>query len=212
MRLSIKDNGIGIEQKFLDRIFDPYFTTKTVGKGSGMGLAVVIGIVKSHDGMITVDSEPGVGTTFDVYFPAIDRQAQEKIEEKETLPEGTEKILVVDDEESIVNLTKGRIERLGYQVTATTSSIDALKIFRSQPDIFDLIVTDQTMPEMTGEQLASELMKTRPDIPINLCTGYSSKVDEEKAKLLGISAFIMKPIGYTKLAKTIRKVLDSKTS
>jgi PAS domain S-box-containing protein len=212
VRLSVTDSGIGVDQKYLDRIFDPYFTTKEVGKGSGMGLAVVIGIVKSHDGMITVDSKPGKGTTFHIYFPRIDAQIQENIEKAAPLPTGQERILVIDDEESIVDVTKQQAERLGYQVTAKTSSMEALELFRSQPDAFDLIITDQTMPELTGEKLAEKLMEIRPDIPVIICTGYSNKIDAEKANLIGISAFIMKPIDKTELAKTIRQVLDTDIS
>ncbi|MBF0449426.1 MAG: PAS domain S-box protein [Candidatus Magnetomorum sp.] len=206
-QLTVKDSGIGIDQKYLDRIFDPYFTTKEVGKGSGMGLAVVIGIVKSHDGMISVDSKLGKGTTFNVCFPIIEEQIHNKIEDTAPLPTGKEKILVVDDEESIVNMTKQRVERLGYQVTAKTSSIEALELFRSQPDGFDLVITDQTMPELTGEKLAKKLMEIRTDIPIIICTGYSSKMDAKKADFVGISAFIMKPVDKRELAKTIRQVL-----
>ncbi len=208
VQLTIKDNGIGIEQEYLDRIFDPYFTTKEVGKGSGMGLAVVIGIVKSHDGMIKVSSKPGHGTTFYVYFPIIESQFQEKINDTGPLPTGTEKILVVDDEKSIVKLTTLRLERLGYKVTSETSSKKALELFQSQPHAFDLVITDQTMPELTGDNLAKKLMEMKPNIPIIICTGYSSKMDAEKADFAGISGFIMKPVDKKELALTIRKILD----
>ncbi len=208
VRLIVKDSGTGIDQNIIDRIFDPYFTTKDVGKGSGMGLAVVIGIVKSHDGMVTVDSKLGEGTTFNVYLPIVEEQVKEEIEDAGPLLMGKEKILIVDDEETMVDMTKQRVERLGYQVTTKTSSIEALELFRSQPDAFDLVITDQTMPKLTGEQLAKELMDIRPNIPIILCTGYSSKVDAEKANLIGISAFIMKPVDKKELSLTIRNVLD----
>ena len=208
VRLTVKDSGMGIDPKYLDRIFDPYFTTKEAGKGSGMGLSVVIGIVKSHDGMITVDSKIGEGTTFRVYFPKIEEQSSATIQGTEPLPTGTEKILVVDDEESLVDLTKWRLERLGYQVTAETSSVKALELFSSQPDSFDLLISDQTMPGMTGEELAKKFLAIQPGMPIIICSGYSSKIDAEKAKRIGISAFIMKPIDNSELAKTIRKVLD----
>lgn len=208
--LSVKDSGIGIDQKYIDRIFDPYFTTKEVGQGSGMGLSVVIGIVQSYDGKITVKSKLGEGATFNVYFLKIEAHPQEKIVTAEHLSTGTEKILVVDDEESIVDLTKRRIERLGYRVTTKTNSMEALELFHTQPDAFDLVITDQTMPELTGENLAKKLMEIRPNIPIILCTGYSSKMDAEKANSAGISAFIMKPVDKKDLAKTIRQVLDSR--
>ena len=210
VRLCVSDTGTGIDQRYLDKIFDPYFTTKEVGKGSGMGLAVVVGIVKSHDGMITVDSKLGEGTTFNVYFPRIEEQIHEEVEVTATLPGGNEKILVVDDEESIVYMTKRRLELLGYQVTTKTSSIDALELFRSQPDQFDLVITDQTMPGLTGEQLAKELLSIRPGFPIILCTGYSSKIDAEKADFVGIRDFIMKPVERSELANTVRRILDRK--
>ncbi|MDH3347586.1 MAG: PAS domain S-box protein [Desulfobulbaceae bacterium] len=208
-RITVKDSGPGIEQKNLYRIFDPYFTTKEVGKGSGMGLPVVLGIVKSHDGMITVDSKIGQETTFEVYFPLITDNITKTIEDTAALPMGNEKILVVDDEESIITMNKRMLERLGYQVTGKTSSIEALELFRSQPDTYDLVISDQTMPLLTGEKLAEKLMKIRPDIPIIICTGYSSKIDSEKADFLGIKAFMMKPVDKKLLAITIRKVLDN---
>lgn len=209
--LSIKDNGTGIDKKHIEKIFDPYFTTKGIGKGSGMGLAVVIGIIKSHDGTIIVDSKPGKGTTFKVYFPKIEKKVQHIVENNKPIPIGQEKILVVDDEENIVKMSKMMIERLGYKVTTKSSSIEALELFKSQPDAFDLVITDYTMPEMTGEQLSKKVLEIRQDIPIIISTGYSSKMDLEKAGSLGISAFIMKPIIKKELAKTIRKVLDTKT-
>lgn len=210
VRLVIKDMGAGIDSKVIDRIFDPYFTTKETGKGSGMGLAVVHGIVKSHDGMMTVESNPGEGTTFYVYFPRTKNHIQEEIEDTEPLPMGKERILVVDDEKSLVDLIKQRVERLGYQVTAMTSSVEALELFRSQPNSFDLVISDQTMPELTGARLAKKIMEIRPNIPIIICSGYSSKMDAEKANYAGISAFIMKPVDKKDLAKTIRQVLNGK--
>ncbi|MCP3941757.1 MAG: transporter substrate-binding domain-containing protein [Desulfobacteraceae bacterium] len=208
IQISIKDSGIGIKQEYLDRIFDPYFTTKKVGEGSGMGLAVVLGIIKGHDGMITVESQHGKCTTFNVYLPKIKEQISEVIKHAQILPGGKENILVVDDDKSIANLTKLRAERLGYQVTATTSSIDALQLFRSRPNAFDLVITDQTMPELTGEQLALKLLDIKPDLPIILCTGYSTKMDAARAKSLGIRALIMKPTDNEEFAGMIRQVLD----
>ncbi|AGF77954.1 PAS domain S-box [Desulfocapsa sulfexigens DSM 10523] len=212
VQLSVKDNGIGIEQKYLEKIFDPYFTTKEVGKGSGMGLAVVMGIVKSHDGMITVDSKLGEGTIFNVYFPKIEEQVQGEIEDDVPIPTGSETILVVDDEESIADLTKQRAEYLGYRVFAKKSSVEALELFRSQPDAFDIVITDQTMPVLTGEHLAQRIKEIRMDIPIVLCTGYSPEIDTEQAKLAGISAFLMKPVDMREFAQTIRQVLDKDIS
>ncbi len=208
VRLSVKDSGVGINPQYIDRIFDPYFTTKEAGKGSGMGLAVVMGIVKSHEGIITVDTNPGEGTQFNLYFPRIDEQIQGEQEDTEPLPTGVENILVVDDEEGLVDMMTRRVEQLGYRVTATSSSVEALELFAAQPDTFDLVLTDQTMPLLTGENLAKKILALRPDIPIIICSGHSSKMDAEKARLYGISAFIMKPVDQKKLAGTIRQALD----
>ncbi len=208
IKLTVRDTGPGIDQNNITRIFDPYFTTKDIGKGSGMGLAVVQGIVQSHDGIITVDSKPGKGVTFNVFFPQIEETLEYEVEKRELLPIGAERILIIDDEVSVANMTKRRLERLGYHVTKEIDSIVALELFRSNPNAFDLIITDQTMPKMTGEQLANELKGIKPDIPIILCTGYSSKIDAEGAKGFNFSAFIMKPVARKELANTIRDVLD----
>ncbi|MCB2182284.1 MAG: response regulator [Desulfobulbaceae bacterium] len=207
--LSVKDSGIGIEDAVQDRIFDPYFTTKEVGKGSGMGLAVVVGVVKCHNGSVIVDSKPGKGTTFYVYFPRVDKEIDMEVNDSGPIPTGNERILVVDDEEHIADMTKRRLELLGYQVTTKTSSIEALDLIRARPDDFDLIITDQTMPRVTGEQLAQKIMEFRPNIPIILCTGYSSKIDAQKADAVGIKAFVMKPVDKVELAGTIRNILDN---
>jgi PAS domain S-box-containing protein len=207
-RLCISDTGSGIAPEYLERIFDPYFTTKKVGQGSGMGLAVAHGIVKTHNGMITVDSQPGMGARFTVLFPVIDAPAPHESEKPAAPSTGDERILVVDDEEVLVNMTREVLERLGYQVTTATSSQAALDLLRSRPQAFDLILTDQTMPGMTGEQLAKALIAVSPDIRIILCTGFSSKIDAGKARALGIKAFIMKPIDPKELSRTIRLVLD----
>ncbi|NOX80717.1 MAG: response regulator [Deltaproteobacteria bacterium] len=200
VRLTVKDTGCGIDPAIMDRIFDPYFTTKEIGKGSGMGLSVVHGIVKSHDGKITVVSKPDQGTTFKVYFPRVEEEIQPEPAGPAPLPTGAERILFVDDEQDLTDATREILTYLGYRVTATTSSLEALALFRSQPDAFDLVITDQTMPEMTGVQLAGELLGVRPDLPIILCTGYSSKVDAGVAGDMGIRAFAMKPVGQEKLA------------
>lgn len=208
VQLSVKDTGVGIDQEDFERIFDPYFTTKEFGKGTGMGLSVVMGIVKGLGGMITVESIPGKGSTFKVFFPKGEEHDSIFNEETKPLPTGKERILVVDDEKSIADMTKRRVERLGYQVTAKTSSLEALELFSSQPDAFDVVISDQTMPELTGENLARKLLEIRPDIPIIICTGYSSKIDAEKANFIGIRAFIMKPVDKVELAETIRSVLE----
>ncbi|MBU0730893.1 MAG: DUF3365 domain-containing protein [Proteobacteria bacterium] len=207
--LTVGDTGPGIKPEIISRIFDPYFTTKEVDKGSGMGLAVVHGIVKSHEGYITVESQPGTGTTFNVYFPQ-SREEEESLEaETAEIPTGTENILVVDDEQVLVKLTQARLERLGYHVTAVFDSTEALELFRARPEAFDLVLTDYTMPKMTGTELLMAIREIRPDIPVILCTGYSSQVDKEKAYAMGVSAFIMKPVKNIDLARIIRQSLDA---
>ena len=208
VRLTVSDTGHGIEPKILERIFDPYFTTKGVGEGSGMGLSVVHGIVKSHGGYISADSELGKGTTFQVFFPYIESKPEPEIEITVEIPRGKERILFVEDEKAMVDAIQPMIERLGYKVTARTSSIEALEAFRTNPDRFDLVITDFTMPNMTGMELAKELLKLRSDIPIILCTGYSEHINEDKAKGSGVRAFLMKPVVLSEIANTIRKVLD----
>jgi len=205
----VADNGPGMEQSIIDRIFDPYFTTKEEGKGTGLGLAVVHGIVKSHGGQISVYSEPGKGTEFRICLPVIKKQKETaKVETDTPIQKGDEQILLVDDQDIIVQIEKQMLERLGYHVTARTSSIDALEAFRANPDKFDLVITDLTMPNMTGDKLAGELIKIRSDIPVILCTGFSELISKEKAESLGIKEFLMKPVVMRDLSSTIRKVLD----
>jgi PAS domain S-box-containing protein len=214
VKLTVKDTGPGIEPEIMDKIFEPYFTTKEVGKGTGMGLPLVHGLVLSYGGAITVQSEVGQGTAFYVYLPLVegDRDVLKTVWGTEQLPTGTERILFVDDEQAAVVTLQFMLERLGYKVTARTSSIEALEAFRHNPEAFDLVITDQTMPNMTGKELAGELMLIRPDIPIILCTGFSEYIDEHRAKAMGIRAFVMKPIVMSQMADTIREVLDVKDS
>ena len=209
--LSVSDTGQGMDRKTLGRIFEPYFTTKEVGKGTGLGLAVIHGIVKDYKGFIQVESEIGKGSIFHVYFPALEPvdSTHDNTEEK-PLSTGTERILIVDDEISIVNLNKRVLERLGYTVTATTSSKEALERIRLHPNKFDLLITDQTMPELSGVELAEEILKIRADIPIILNTGYSSVITEEGALAIGIRKYVSKPVTRTTLAKAVREVLDDK--
>lgn len=211
IRLSVSDTGSGIPSEIMGRIFDPYFTTKEVGKGTGMGLAVVHGIVKEHEGAIIVYSEPGQGTTFHVYFPRTEIVSVEKREESEAVPMGKERVLFVDDEEAIVRSGSQMLEQLGYQVESTTSPIEALEVFRKDPNSFDLIITDMTMPHMTGDILSKEMMNIRPNIPIILCTGVSYKIDEQKARSLGIKGWIMKPFVLKETAERIREVLGKES-
>ena len=209
VKLTVSDTGHGIPLEVMDRIFEPYFTTKELGRGTGLGLSVVHGIVKKHGGSILCRSELGKGTSFDIYFPEIEAEQDiVKSIEKEPLPTGTERILFVDDEPALVDLGKMSIESLGYTVDSRTSSIEALELFRNNPDRFDLVITDMTMPGMTGDKLAQRLMEIRQDIPIILCTGYSERITEERAKKLGIREFMLKPLIRKDWAKTIRRVLD----
>jgi len=211
VRLEVKDTGYGMDPETMDRIFDPYFTTKGVGEGTGLGLAVVQGIVQKHGGAVTVKSKVGKGSTFEVYFPIIEGekgeiQGREKVES--VLPTGNERILFIDDEEMLAEVGKRILERLGYDVTTRTSSLEALELFKAKPGYFDLVITDMSMPNMTGEQLSKEVMKIRQDIPIILCTGFSHIIAKEKAREIGIRAFAMKPLVTKDLAETVRKVLD----
>jgi PAS domain S-box-containing protein len=207
--LTITDTGHGMSSEVLEKIFDPFFTTKEKGEGTGMGLSVVHGIVHSHGGTISTYSEQGKGSTFKVLFPAIESvlTSGEKIDIP--IPTGTERILFIDDEPTIVNMSKQILESMGYSVVTRTSSIEALKYFKARPNNFDLVITDMTMPKMTGDILAAELMKVRPNIPVILCTGFSARIDEKKASAIGIRAFVSKPIIKREIAHTIRKVLDT---
>jgi CheY-like chemotaxis protein len=193
----------------LDRIFDPYFTTKEVGKGTGLGLAVAHAIVKNHGGVITVASKIDEGATFQVFLPVYDIEVETDIETDEKLPKGNERILLVDDdEEGMVETIRLLLERLGYAVTDRAGSVEALKEFRNNPKAYDLVVTDMTMPHMTGDQLAKEILGIRPDIPVILCTGFSERINNQVAKDMGIRELLIKPIMLGKLANTIRQVLD----
>ena len=208
LRLSVRDTGHGISSDIVDRIYDPYFTKKGIGEGTGLGLAVVHGIIEDCGGYITVESEVGKGTTFHVLLPLIRGVSSLTPKTDTYLPRGEEHILLVDDKKEIIDMTRLMLEKLGYQVTVQTSSIETLEAFRNKPHKYDLVITDMTMPNMTGKDLAKELMNIRPDIPIILCTGFSEEIDERRAKELGISAFAMKPIIMRDIANTIREVLD----
>ncbi len=210
MKVTVSDTGPGISADIIDSIFEPYFTTKGVGEGTGMGLALVHGIVESYGGKITVDSKLGHGTVFSIYLPIAKNSEDHRPYEKEKPPSGTESILFVDDELPIAKLGSQLLQRLGYRVTFRTSSVEALELFRSKPNDFDLVITDMTMPNMSGDKLTLELMEIRPDIPVILCTGYSKKISKETASIMGIKAFAYKPIVKADLAKTVRKVLDDK--
>jgi CheY-like chemotaxis protein len=176
-RITVSDNGIGIPKENIDKIFEPYFTTKEKGEGTGLGLSVVHGIIKAHNGYITAYSEPGKGTTFHVYLPIIQKASAKTIaQNNEPLPIGSERILLVDDELPIIKMQQQILKRLGYSVTTRTNSVEALEAFRSSPDQFDLVITDMAMPNMTGDTLTREVKSIRPDIPMILCTGFSTNI------------------------------------
>ncbi len=208
IKLIVQDDGPGISPEHLDLVFDPYFTTKGVGKGTGMGLAVVHGIVKSLGGMIAVSSTLGQGASFSMYLPEIKEKSATVSVENITLPTGNERILIVDDEVSVMEVTRRMLARLEYQVTGETDSQAALALIQSEPDAFDLIISDQTMPNLTGDELAQKIMAVRRDLPVIICSGYSSKMNDEKAYIAGISAYLLKPVESSVLATTVREVLD----
>ncbi|MFW8601530.1 response regulator [Desulfobacterota bacterium M19] len=211
VKLIVADTGPGIAPEVKARIFDPFFTTKEVGRGTGMGLSVVHGIVENSGGGISVESTLNKGTKFSIYLPRIAAR-EDTPETASTTPTGHENILFVDDEEVIVEVAARMLEGLGYKVTALADSEEGLKIFQAQPKAFDLIISDQTMPHLTGYEMIREILKIRPDIPTILCTGHSSQVDREKAVKHGITEFLLKPIKFEELAVTIRSVLDSRKS
>jgi CheY-like chemotaxis protein len=192
----------------LERIFEPYFTTKKVGEGTGMGLAVVHGIIKGYDGDIQVSSEPGDGTTFNVYLPRIYEETQGEDQAPAKAPRGDETIMLIDDEDQIARMLEQMLANLGYRVQAVGDPLEALERFENNPQAYDLIITDMTMPKITGDLLARELMKIRPDIPVILCTGFSKLIDEEKAREIGIRRLIMKPVIKSEIAGAIREALQ----
>jgi PAS domain S-box-containing protein len=208
--LSVRDTGHGMKPDVLERIFDPFFTTKKQGEGTGLGLSVLHGIVRNHKGYIGVESEPGKGSVFYIYLPKLEEQTKIETKQDLTTASGKERILVVDDEAILVELNTQRLSRLGYEVYAKTSSVDALELFRKEPDRFDLVITDYTMPNITGMDLAREFMKIRSDILIILCTGHSESISPDTAKRAGIKEFLMKPIAKHDLAQAVRRVLDRK--
>ena len=208
MRLVVEDNGQGMDPQVLERIFEPYFTTKKPGEGTGLGLAVVHGIISGLGGTVVVDSTPGQGSKFHVYLPRLENGVTAKIKKAVPPAPGKERILYVEDEGQVAEVGRRLLTHLGYQVTALTSSVEALEVFHRRPQDFDLVITDLTMPQMTGMELAADLTKIRPELPIILCSGYSESVPPDTARQLGIREFLSKPVTIADFARTIRRVLD----
>ncbi len=210
IRLAVSDTGCGMDHEIIEKIFEPFFTTKEQGKGTGMGLSVVHGIVKSHRGAVKVDSELEKGTTFSVFLPKAEHEsAISQTDNQEPVPRGTGRILFIDDEEYIADMVSEMLTSLGYEVITHTSSVQALDIFRARPDMFDLVITDQTMPKSSGTELAEKLISIRPDIPIILCTGFNKTTVSKKAKALGIRHLIAKPFTMNEIACLVSRILNN---
>jgi signal transduction histidine kinase len=207
LRLTVKDTGHGMDRKTVERIFDPFFTTKERGEGTGLGLSIVHGIIRSYDGAIRVESRLGEGTRFEIYLPLIEAAEEVNRAKKQQIPRGSERVLLVDDEPMIVEIHSNMLKALGYQVTPEADPLVALQTFSNNPQGFDLVITDMTMPKLTGDKLASEIMRIRPGMPVILCTGFSERISQELTTDLGIRAFVMKPIGLADIANRIREVL-----
>ena len=211
LKLMVKDTGQGITKEVMDRIFEPFFTTKDAGKGSGMGLAVVHGILKHHGGAITIESEQGKGSQVTVYLPITDEklQTQTLATDRAQSVKGTGKVLLVDDEDMILSSLQNALKRIGYEVVALKDSREAYEVFLKEPSAFDLVITDLTMPQITGVELANKLMDIRSDIPIILCTGFNDVIDEEKAKSMGIRELLLKPASTNELKTAIGRALEN---
>jgi signal transduction histidine kinase len=208
LKLTVSDTGPGMSPEILERIFEPFFTTKSKEEGTGLGLSVVHGIVKGHQGAVRVSSKPGEGAVFTIYLPVFEESPEQEICGEGDIPIGTEHVLFVDDEKSIIRMAEKQIQSLGYEVTTSNSSIEALELFRKRSGEFDLVITDMTMPHMNGDELAGRLLSIRPDIPVILCTGFNPNIQYDKAKKICIRAVLHKPILRRDLAVKIREVLD----
>lgn len=209
VEITIADSGQGIPEEIVDSIFEPYFTTKEIGEGTGLGLALVHGIVESYGGKIEVKSASGRGTTFTILLPVVKSDQETSTREQEQLPHGTERVLIVDDEPPIAIMLSQSLQQLGYSTALRTSSSEALELFSGDSQKFDLIVTDMTMPQMTGDIMAQKMKEIRADIPVILCTGYSKHVDAAKARHLGMNGYLEKPVDHASLARSVREALDT---
>jgi len=212
LEITIRDTGHGMDRTVMDRIFEPFFTTKRSGEGTGMGLSVVHGIISSLQGIITVESEVGKGTTFHLFLPLIEQAAEQVATSTDPLPRGTETIMFVDDEPGIVAMASQMLSSLGYQVTTASRAKDALAIFKQEPNRFDLIITDQIMPGMTGMEMVREMHSIRRGLPALLCTGFSKTVSDQDLLTEGIHEILMKPIVLRQTAEAIRNALDAPKS
>ncbi|MCG8614801.1 MAG: ATP-binding protein, partial [Desulfobacterales bacterium] len=209
LHLKVSDTGGGIPACDLERIFEPFYTTKPEGKGTGLGLSLVHGIVKNHKGHITVDSRPGEGTCFDIYWPVLeDEEAIENETDDENLPTGSERILIVDDEETIIKVFCRTLAAQGYKAEGVSHPEQAIELFSRDTEAWDLVITDMTMPVITGDVLAKSLLEMKPDLPIIACTGFSNKINSKMAALIGIKGILMKPVLRNQLLITVREVLD----
>jgi CheY-like chemotaxis protein len=209
VHLRVADTGAGILPEDLPRIFEPFFTTRSDHEGSGLGLTIVHDIVKSSSGAIAVESDPGRGSTFHVYLPVVEGEAMNEEPLSGPPAEGRERILLIDDEEALIRMGRQMLQSLGYQVLPLSSGVEALERFRADPFSFDLVITDQTMPGITGDDLSRELLRIRPDIPIILCSGYTDRITEVEARRAGIRRFVRKPTPLREFARLIREALDA---
>lgn len=214
LRLEVSDTGYGMDAKTKEKIFDPYFTTKEFNKGTGLGLSVVHGIVESHHGHIHVYSEPGQGTTFHVYLPIIEAEADNHAPQviEEPARGGSERIMIIDDEQDIIDLAEETLTMYGYKITTFSDGVKAMQDFEKHPDDYELVITDMAMPNMTGLDITHKIKGIRPNLPIILCSGYSEIINKEKSLALGISRYIQKPLIMDSLARVIRELLDNNTS
>lgn len=212
VELRVRDNGPGIPEELLERIFEPYFTTKEVGKGTGMGLSIVHGIASKLGGAVTCASSPGKGAAFSVFFPVTPSGVVEDGDIEAPVQGGTEHILLIDDELPLLQMGQLTLEKLGYRVSSFINGQEALDAFLENPEQYDLVLTDQTMPELTGAHLARNILRIRPDIPVILCTGYSAVMSEQKAQEMGISAYVHKPLGKREIATLLRRLLDRRAA